>query len=63
MDFDDYDDAPEDELNRILWADVMGVNVPYPTPIHRAAIAYAGLQTALAASGSGESRRMTWTRC
>jgi YVTN family beta-propeller protein len=36
MDFDDYDDAPEDELNRILWADVMGKDVPYPTPIHRA---------------------------
>jgi hypothetical protein len=30
------DQAPEDQLNRILWADVMGPNVPYRTPIHRA---------------------------
>ena len=36
MDFDDYDDAPEDPLNRVLWASVMGPDVPYPTPIHRA---------------------------
>ena len=36
MNFDDYDDAPEDELNRILWAAVKGTNAPYPTPIHRA---------------------------
>ncbi len=39
MDFDDYDDAPEDPLNRILWASVMGVDKPYPTPIHRALFA------------------------
>jgi hypothetical protein len=36
MNFDDYDDAPEDELNRILWAAVMGADAPYPTPIHGA---------------------------
>jgi YVTN family beta-propeller protein len=36
MNFEDYDDAPEDELNRILWADVMGEKVSYPTPVHRA---------------------------
>jgi YVTN family beta-propeller protein len=36
MDFDEVDDAPEDELNRILWADVKGVHEPYPAPIHRA---------------------------
>ena len=30
MDFDDYDDAPEDPLNRILWASVMGVDKPLP---------------------------------
>ena len=36
MDFDDYDDAPEDPLNRILWASVMGPGTPYPTPVHRA---------------------------
>jgi YVTN family beta-propeller protein len=39
MDFDDYDEAPEDELNRILWAAVKGEDVPYPTPIHRALFA------------------------
>lgn len=36
MDFRDYDRAPEDELNRILWAVAKGVDAPYPTPIHRA---------------------------
>ena len=36
MDFDDYDDAPEDALNRILWASVMGTAKPYPTPVRRA---------------------------
>ena len=30
MDFSEYDRAPEDELNRILWADAKGTNVPYP---------------------------------
>lgn len=35
MDFREYDRAPEDELNRILWAAAKGENVPYPTPIHR----------------------------
>src|SRR5207249_1149265 len=36
MDFDDVDEAPEDELNRILWVAMKGPNEPYPTPIHRA---------------------------
>jgi len=36
MDFDEYDEAPEDEMNRILWADVKGADAPYPAPIHRA---------------------------
>jgi hypothetical protein len=36
MDFREYDRAPEDELNRILWAAAKGVDAPYPTPIHRA---------------------------
>jgi hypothetical protein len=36
MDFDEWDEAPEDELNRILWAAVKGTDAPYPTPIHRA---------------------------
>ena len=35
MDFREYDRAPEDELNRILWFVAKG-DVPYPTPIHRA---------------------------
>ncbi|NBN94979.1 MAG: phosphoesterase [Verrucomicrobia bacterium] len=35
MDFAEYDRAPEDELNRILWA-VARPGEPYPTPIHRA---------------------------
>ena len=36
MNFREYDHAPEEELNRILWEDAKGPNVPYPTPIHRA---------------------------
>ncbi len=36
MDWRDYDRAPEDELNRILWGMAKGPDVPYPTPIHRA---------------------------
>ncbi len=35
MNFDVFDMAPEDELNRILWA-VTRPNDPYPAPIHRA---------------------------
>ena len=35
MNFAEYDRAPEDELNRILWA-VARPGEPYPTPIHRA---------------------------
>src|SRR5882724_322594 len=38
MDFRDYDRAPEDELNRILWYVAKGPDVPYPTPIHGALI-------------------------
>jgi hypothetical protein len=38
MDFREYDRAPEDELNRILWYVAKGPDVPYPTPIHRALI-------------------------
>src|SRR2546423_6110066 len=36
MDFDYYDEAPEDELNRILWLAMKGPDEPYSTPIHRA---------------------------
>lgn len=35
MDFDEYDEAPEDALNRILWAAAKGPDVPYPAPVHR----------------------------
>ena len=35
MDFTVYDRAPEDQLNRILWAVAKG-DEPYPAPIHRA---------------------------
>jgi YVTN family beta-propeller protein len=35
MNFREYDRAPEDELNRILWAAAKGPDAPYPTPIHR----------------------------
>ncbi len=38
MDFSDYDRAPEDELNRILWYVAKGPDKPYPAPIHRALI-------------------------
>jgi YVTN family beta-propeller protein len=34
MDFSEYDRAPEDEMNRILWHMAKG-DEPYPTPIHR----------------------------
>ena len=36
MNFRDFDLAPEDELNRILWFVAKGPDVPYPAPIHRA---------------------------
>jgi len=36
MNFRGYDLAPEDALNRVLWAAAKGPDVPYPTPIHRA---------------------------
>ncbi len=36
MDWRDYDRAPEDEMNRILWRLAKGPEVPYPVPIHRA---------------------------
>jgi YVTN family beta-propeller protein len=34
MDFSEYDKAPADKLNRILWAEAKGANVPYPG-VHR----------------------------
>ncbi len=36
MNFEEYDEAPEDELNRILWRAMKGPDIPYPAPIHRA---------------------------
>ncbi len=42
MNFREYDRAPEDELNRILWAVAKGPDVPYPAPIHRAVFAVPG---------------------
>lgn len=36
MNFRDFDLAPEDALNRILWRAAKGEHVPYPAPIHRA---------------------------
>jgi hypothetical protein len=36
MNFREYDCAPEDALNRILWAAAKGTDAPYPAPIHRA---------------------------
>lgn len=38
MNFREYDRAPEDELNRILWYVAKGPDAPYPAPIHRALI-------------------------
>ena len=35
MDFSEYDRAPEDELNRVLWAEAKGADTPYPGT-HRA---------------------------
>jgi YVTN family beta-propeller protein len=35
MDFDEYDRAPEDELNQVLWRWKFGTKVPYRAPIHR----------------------------
>ncbi len=46
MDFRDYDRAPEDELNRILWRVAKGPGVPYPTPIHRVIFTEATLASA-----------------
>ncbi len=39
MNFRDYDLAPEDALNRVLWLAAKGPDEPYPTPIHGAILA------------------------
>ena len=46
MNFREYDLAPEDELNRILWRAAKGEDVPYPTPIHRVLFTASPLTTA-----------------
>ena len=38
MNFREYDRAPEDQLNRVLWLAAKGPDAPYPTPIHGAVI-------------------------
>jgi YVTN family beta-propeller protein len=38
MNFREYDMAPEDQLNRILWLAAKGPDEPYPTPIHGAVL-------------------------
>lgn len=35
MDFDDYDRAPMQALNEIIWKSVRGANSPMPAPVHR----------------------------
>jgi hypothetical protein len=35
MDFSEFDRAPEDALNRVLWA-YAKPGAPYPAPVHRA---------------------------
>jgi YVTN family beta-propeller protein len=45
MNFREYDLAPEDELNRILWHAAKGPEAPYPAPIHRALLTAAPLAT------------------
>ncbi len=36
MNFREYDLAPEDQLNRVLWLAAKGPDAPYPAPIHGA---------------------------
>ena len=38
MDFDDYDRADEDQLNRILWHVAKGAETPYPPIVRRAVV-------------------------
>jgi YVTN family beta-propeller protein len=38
MNWREYDRAPEDELNRILWVAAKGQDVPYPAPRHGAVL-------------------------
>jgi hypothetical protein len=35
MDFNDYDRAPMQALNEIIWKSVRGADSPMPSPVHR----------------------------
>jgi YVTN family beta-propeller protein len=58
MDFSDYDRVDEQLLNRILWHDVKGPNVPMPAPVRRALAIPQGLLTfpGATAGGDGDER-------
>jgi YVTN family beta-propeller protein len=47
MNFHEYDRAPEDELNRVLWHYAKGPDAPYPAPIHRAIFTTASASDAI----------------
>ena len=58
MDFSDYDRVDEQQLNRILWHSIKGVNVPMPAPVRRALPFYGGLlRFPVAADGDGDDDR------
>jgi DNA-binding beta-propeller fold protein YncE len=58
MDFTDYDRVDEQMLNRILWHDIKGANVPMPAPVRRALALPRGLITFPAATeGDDDDRR------
>ena len=54
MDFSDYDRVDEQTLNRILWHDIKGANVPMPAPIRRALAIPHGLLTFPNATAGGD---------
>jgi YVTN family beta-propeller protein len=54
MDFSDYDRVDEQTLNRILWHDIKGANVPMPAPVRRALALPRGLLTFPAATADGD---------
>jgi YVTN family beta-propeller protein len=57
MDFSDYDRVDEQTLNRILWHDIKGANVPMPAPIRRALALPRGLLTFPPATVDGDDDR------
>jgi DNA-binding beta-propeller fold protein YncE len=54
MDFSDYDRVDEQTLNRILWHDIKGANVPMPAPVRRALALPRGLLTFPPATADGD---------